>query len=88
MYARMIRPILTAFLLSAPLGLALAAEKPEFSEVDADGDGEVSVSEATEVGVPEQEAKREDIDNDDALTKADWKFVDMNPDSGGGSGES
>lgn len=88
MYARTIRPLLAAVLLSAPLGLALAADKPEFSEVDGDGDGEVSVSEATEVGVPEEEAKREDIDNDDALTKADWKFVDMNPDSGGDSGES
>ncbi|MDZ7748556.1 MAG: hypothetical protein U5K43_06690 [Halofilum sp. (in: g-proteobacteria)] len=58
-------------------------ERPDYKEADANGDGQVSVSEATDVGVPKSEAKREDIDNDGKLTQADWKFVDMNGSSGG-----
>ena len=36
-------------------------------------------------GVPKAEAEREDIDGDDQLTTADWKFVDMSPQNGQGS---
>jgi hypothetical protein len=80
--------LLTILTLSAPLtAVAASDEKPEFSEVDADGDGKVSISEATEAGIPEEEAKREDIDNDDQLSKTDWNFVDVNPQQGG-SGDS
>lgn len=76
-----------AMLVTLPL-LAVAQEsdeRPGFDEADADGDGAVSVEEATEIGVPESEAKREDIDNDGELTKADWQFVDMNPEQSSGA---
>lgn len=76
--------VFAAALLSFPL-MASAAEgedRPGFDNADSDGDGRITVEEATEAGVPEAEAKREDIDNDGKLTKADWKFVDMDgPDS-------
>lgn len=80
--------VLAAALFSFPL-VASAAEgedRPGFDDADSDGDGRITVEEATEAGVPEAEAKREDIDNDGELTKADWKFVDMDgPDSEDGS---
>ena len=80
--------VLAAVLFSFP-SIASAAEgkdRPGFDNADSDGDGRISVQEATEAGVPEAEAKREDIDNDGKLTKADWKFVDMDgPDSEEGS---
>lgn len=68
-----------ALMVALPL-VATAAEgeeRPAFEEADANGDGTITVEEATNAGVPEAEAKREDIDNDGELTKADWKFVDM-----------
>ncbi len=77
----------TALLVALPL-VATAAEdgnRPEFKQVDENGDGKISVEEATSAGVPESEAKREDIDNDGQLTQADWKFVDMNPEQSGSS---
>ena len=79
--------LLGAALVTLPL-LAVGAEsgeRPDFAEADANGDGAISLEEARKAGVPKSEAKREDIDNDGKLTKADWKFVDMNP---GGSGDS
>lgn len=75
--------MLMALAVAAPLtAVAASGDKPEFSEVDANGDGKISISEATEAGVPEEEAKREDIDNDKALSETDWDFVDMNPQQG------
>lgn len=88
MQKKSIAKTLTTLAVAAPLvAVAASGEKPEFSEVDADGDGQVSISEATEAGVPEEEAKREDINNDGNLSEDDWKFVDMNPQQGD-SGES
>ena len=75
-----------ATLIALPL-TAMAAgsgERPAFDDADADGNGKISMQEATKAGVPESEAKREDIDNDGKLTKADWKFVDLGK-SGGSS---
>jgi hypothetical protein len=67
-----------AVLVSLPLiASADGTERPGFKEADSNGDGRISVEEATELGVPQAEAKREDIDNDGQLTRADWKFVDM-----------
>lgn len=84
--------LLGAALVALPLVAAAAdsAEPPEFDSADANGDGVVSVEEAVEAGVPEAEAKREDIDGDGELTKADWKFVDMSPETtqAGGSADS
>lgn len=80
--------VLAAALVSFPLiaGAAEEEERPGFKDADSNGDGRITVEEATDVGVPKAEAKREDIDNDGELTKADWKFVDMDgPDSEGGS---
>ncbi len=80
--------VLAAALVSFPLigSAAEGQERPGFKEADSNGDGRITVEEATGVGVPEAEAKREDIDNDGELTKADWKFVDMDgPDSDDGS---
>lgn len=88
MYKRAIRTLAT-LLIAVPLtGLAASGERPDYSKADADGNGQVAVSEATKAGVPKSEAKREDIDNDGKLTKADWKFVDMNPSSQSESGSS
>jgi len=81
-------PVIAAALVSFPLiaGAAEGDNRPEFKNADSDGDGRISVEEAAEAGVPKAEAKREDIDNDGKLTKADWKFVDMDgPDSEEGS---
>lgn len=76
--------VLAAACVSVPLavGAAESAETPEFSEADANDDGVVTIEEAVEAGVPEEEAKREDIDADDELSEADWKFVDMEPETG------
>lgn len=76
--------VIAAAMISFPLiaGAAEGDDRPGFDKADSDGDGRITVEEATEAGVPEAEAKREDIDNDGELTKADWKFVDMDgPDS-------
>ena len=76
---------LAAALFAFPLtaSAAQAEDRPGFDDADSDGDGRITVEEATEAGVPKAEAEREDIDNDGELTKADWKFVDMDgPDSG------
>lgn len=71
--------LLGAALVALPLAAAAAGEgeRPAFDKADANGDGKVSVAEAKQAGVPKAEAKREDIDDDSQLTKADWKFVDM-----------
>lgn len=73
--------LLGAALVALPLvaGAQGSDERPAFDEVDEDGDGQVSVEEAQQAGVPESEAKREDIDDDGQLSEADWKFVNMNP---------
>lgn len=84
MQKKRIARTLPTLVVAAPLvAVAAQGEKPDFSEVDADGDGQVSISEATEAGVPEQEAKREDINGDDKLSEEDWKFVDMSPQQDG-----
>lgn len=84
MQTKRVAQMLTVLAVAAPLtAIAASGDKPEFSEIDADGDGKISISEATEAGVPEKEAKREDIDNDEELSETDWDFVDMNPQQGG-----
>lgn len=67
---------LIAVLFSLPL-IAFAAQKPSFSKADANGNGKVSIQEAVKAGVPKDQAKQADIDNDGKLTKTDWKFVNM-----------
>lgn len=71
--------VLIAVAAIAPMAAIAAADRPSYKEVDRNGDGEVSVSEAIKVGIPEEEARREDIDSDGILTRADWQFVDMAP---------
>ncbi|HKL77297.1 MAG TPA: hypothetical protein VJ985_02870 [Gammaproteobacteria bacterium] len=61
------------------VGVAHAEEKPAFSEVDGNGDGKVSVEQAVKAGIPEAEAKKEDIDDDGMLTKKDWEYAELNP---------
>jgi len=81
--------VLAVALVALPLAAASAAtsqKRPSYKQADANGDGTVTVQEAVKAGVPKSEAKREDIDNDGKLTKADWKFVDMNPKNGDNSG--
>ena len=86
----MARDSMTRLLGTALVALPLVAvaagegERPAFDEADANGDGKVSLEEAKQAGVPKAEAKREDIDDDNQLSKADWKFVDM---SSGQTGE-
>lgn len=74
-----IKKILETVALIAPLSaVAASGDKPEFSEVDSDDDGVVTVEEAVEAGVPEQEAKRQDVDGDGELSEADWEFIRVN----------
>lgn len=77
---------LTAVLLGLPLmaGAGESAQLPSFGQADADGSGMISIEEAVAAGVPESEARREDIDGDGELSVADWKFVDLEPERGGG----
>ncbi len=80
MQMKRVAQMLTALALATPLAATAASgDKPEFSKADANGDGNVAISEATKHGIPKKEAKREDIDNDGQLSKTDWDFVDMNP---------
>lgn len=72
-------PSAVAISLAFAFGLATAAEKPSFDEVDEEGNGEVSVEKAVEAGVPEKEAKKEDLNNDGKLTKEDWGYIEMDP---------
>ena len=67
-------------------GAAHAEGKPSFDDADADGDGKVSIKEAKEAGIPEGEAKKEDVDKDGALTERDWAYVETDPRSGQGQG--
>ena len=79
MQSRIASVLAGAALIALPL-TAMAAgsgDRPAFDQVDADGNGKISMEEASKAGVPQAEAKREDIDNDGKLTKADWKFVDL-----------
>lgn len=86
MQPKRVTQMLAVLALTTPLAAVAASDqKPDFSEVDSNGDGKVSISEATQAGVPKAEAKREDIDNNDQLSKTDWDFVDMNPDGQSGS---
>lgn len=77
--------LLGAALLALPLAAFAESggERPSFGEVDKNGDGKISVEEAKQAGVPESEVKREDIDDDGKLSKADWKFVNMDPERQG-----
>lgn len=81
--------VLAAAWMGLPLaaGAAESTQTPSFEQADADGSGMVSVEEAVEVGVPEAEARREDIDGDGELSVADWKFVDLEPERGGGDSD-
>jgi len=82
--------LIAAALVSVPMIAAAASstDRPSFDKADANGDGAVSIEEAKAVGVPKAEAKREDIDNNGKLTKADWKFVDMDGKTGSSSASS
>lgn len=71
-----IKSLLTALALTAPLtAMADSSEKPEFSEVDSDGDGAITIEEAVDAGAPEEQAKNQDLDDDGELSESDWKFV-------------
>lgn len=85
---RFLSAVLAAATLTSP-GIAAAAaasdgkgdeQKPSFKEADANNDGQVSISEATSVGIPKSEAKSADIDRDGNLTEQDWTFVDTKAD--------
>lgn len=80
--------ILAAALLGLPLALAASesTQPPSFEQADTDGSGMISIEEAVAAGVPEEEARREDIDGDGELSVADWKFVDLEPERGGDEG--
>lgn len=82
--------LIAAALVTLPMiaTAATSTERPSFDKADANGDGAVSMKEAKAVGVPQAEAKREDIDNDGKLTKADWKFVDMDGKTGSSAASS
>lgn len=67
----------TVATLIAVSGAALAADKPSFKEADTNGDGKISIQEATKAGVAKEEAKNNDLDDNGKLTKNDWEFVDM-----------
>jgi len=61
-------------------GTALAATgKPSFSQADTNGDGKVSIKEAMKAGVSKANAQANDLNNDNKLSKNDWKFVTMKP---------
>ncbi len=85
---RLATAALAAALMTLPLaaGAAESNGPPDFAEADANGDGVVTIEEAVDAGVPESEAKREDIDADGELSEADWKFVDLSPASGEAQG--
>lgn len=55
----------------------MKSEVPAFEKADKDGSGAVTIEEARQAGVPESEAKAEDIDDDGKLSEADWGFIDM-----------
>lgn len=75
------RALIAAALAAGIVGLApvasLAGDKPSFEKADADGDGQVSVSEAQQAGIPASKAKANDLNGDGKLTKADWRFIDL-----------
>lgn len=75
------RALIAAALAAVIAGLApvasLARDKPSFEQADANGDGRVSVSEAKEAGIPASKAKANDLNGDGKLTKADWRFIDL-----------
>lgn len=75
---------LAALLLS---GTAHAEGKPGFDEADADGNGQVSIKEAKEAGIPEAEARKEDVDKDGTLTERDWNYVEKDPKPNQGEGK-
>lgn len=79
---------MTAVALAALLlyGVAHAEGKPGFEDADEDGDGKISIQEAKEAGIPEAEAKREDVDKDGALTEKDWTYVEKDPQPSSGEG--
>jgi len=77
---------ITAVAAISLTGLAHAQEKPDFSEIDQDGNGKVAVEQAVKAGIPEAEAKKEDLDNDGQLTEKDWEYVEKDPKPSGGKG--
>lgn len=82
-WMRLVASLLVALPLVASAGGQQASgesERPAFSEADANGDGAVTISEATDAGAPKSEAEQEDLDNDGELSKADWKFVEFTSD--------
>ncbi|MEX0607563.1 MAG: hypothetical protein WD382_06000 [Halofilum sp. (in: g-proteobacteria)] len=71
-----VKGMLMALALSAPLAAAVASdEKPEFSEVDEDGDGAITVEEAVDAGAPEEQANNQDLNDDGELDESDWRFI-------------
>lgn len=84
---RLSRTALIAMLLGLPVA-GFAADKPPFKEADSDGSGKVSMQEAKNAGIPAEEAKKVDINDDGKLTKNDWHFADVNPVGRDDSGES
>ena len=69
---------MVAIMAAGPL---MAAYKPAFEDADVDGDGRVSIAEAKRAGIPESKAKGNDLNGDGKLTKADWRFIDLESDT-------
>lgn len=73
--------LLIAVWLLALGGTVSAAEKPAFSSVDVDGDGKISIQQATKAGISKAEAKAEDQNKDGSLTEGDWRYIVIEKDS-------
>ncbi len=55
-------------------GQSSGDELPPFSEVDQNGDGELSLEEAKAVGIQEDTFEREDLDNDGKVSEIGYKY--------------
>lgn len=62
-----------AFVLAG--SAAAQNKKPSFSEVDANGDGKVSLEEAKKHGFSKYQFVAQDVNQDGMLTEADWKYL-------------
>ena len=75
---------LAMMVIPLALGTALAAEKPSFNDADRNGDDRVSVDEAKAAGIPPAKARANDLNGDGKLTRADWRFIDLDSETDGG----
>ncbi len=64
--------------------IATAADKPRFDQADGNGDGRVTIQEAEAAGIAPDKAKANDLNGDGELTRADWRFIDVDSKTDGG----